>query len=318
VRCDRARILGAVTALALLSLAEGAIAQSKPAGNREAAARLFQEGKALLDAGQPIEACEKLVESDKLEKAVGTLGLLAACNEQQGRVATAHAFYLEAAARAKAQGDPRAQFAAERAEALRPKVPWLLLRLPVGTQGARVTKNGELVHPERIGSEFPVDPGTFEIAAQAPGKLDFKKVVTAKQGHRLVVDITFDVPRPLAATKIDDAGTFRTLAFVAGGVGVAGLAVGTGFGVMAMSQHDDSKELCNAQNQCTPEGGSLRDKAKTSALVSTIGFGVGIAGVAAGAVLFFTLGRSKAPSAATTLTPIASREVAGAVWSGTF
>src|SRR5262249_35480235 len=145
----------------------------------------------------------------------------------------------------------------DRAEALRPKLPWLLLRLPAGTPSATVTKNGELLHPERIGTEFPVDPGTFELVAKAPGKVDFRKAITVKQGEHLVVDITFDVQRPYEAGKTDSSATWRIVALAAGGVGVAGLALGTGFGVSAMSKNDDSKNknLCNAQNQCTPEGG---------------------------------------------------------------
>jgi hypothetical protein len=85
----------------------------------------------------------------------------------------------------------------------------------------------------------------------------------------------------------DDGGAKKTpiLAWVAGGVGVAGLAVGSVFGVMTLEKRDDIGDHCTGA-RCDATGARLHDDAQHLALVSTIGFAVGVVGLATSAVLF--------------------------------
>src|SRR6185295_11820463 len=73
-----------------------------PAG----AEKLFTEARKLLEAGKYAEACQKLADSHQLDPAVGTLLNLAQCYTKLGKTATAWATYQEAAAAAKAAGQP--------------------------------------------------------------------------------------------------------------------------------------------------------------------------------------------------------------------
>ena len=86
-----------LTAVATLSPAGFARAQGPgPGGSTQATAdvpapartadALFNEGTALLKAGKLDEACGKLAESQSTEPAIGTLGLLAYCHEQSGKL----------------------------------------------------------------------------------------------------------------------------------------------------------------------------------------------------------------------------------------
>jgi hypothetical protein len=68
--------------------------------------------------------------------------------------------------------------------------------------------------------------------------------------------------------------------------------VGTVFGISARSTYEDSNPHCTDDNVCFDEGLELRDEANKKAAFATVGFGVGIAGLAGGAILWFT-----APSA---------------------
>jgi len=86
---------------------------------------------------------------------------------------------------------------------------------------------------------------------------------------------------------------------VVGGVGVAALGLGAVFGLMASSQASgakDDKALC-PNKVCTPAGRTEIDGAETKALISTIGFGVGIVGIGAGIVLIVTAPKTTTGSA---------------------
>lgn len=74
-----------------------------------------------------------------------------------------------------------------------------------------------------------------------------------------------------------------------GGVGVAGVVVGTITGLVASSKTDDVKAECDSAAQlCTPKGISARDSAENFGWVSNISLGIGIAGVVAAGVLYLS------------------------------
>src|SRR5262245_25490005 len=93
------------------------------AGDSKAADEHFKRGKELLARGRVAEACAELATSDALDPSVGTLGLLAACHEKLGKVATAYREYAETEKRARAGRDERAEFAKAQAERLAAVVP---------------------------------------------------------------------------------------------------------------------------------------------------------------------------------------------------
>ncbi len=106
------------------------------------------------------------------------------------------------------------------------------------------------------------------------------------------------------------------MGLVVGAIGVVGLGVGTVFGLRAISKNDEAKEVCPRGNVCDEERGvDLTDDAKSAALVSNIGIGVGAAALVGGVVLYLT-----APSSQTALSvsPRVSRQSNGFVFGGRF
>ena len=81
-------------------------------------------------------------------------------------------------------------------------------------------------------------------------------------------------------------------AYLAFGVGAAGIAVGSVFGALALSQAGDVDDACPGGRCTRPEDvgaqSDAQDAARTKGWVSTIGFGVGVVGVAAGVILLVT------------------------------
>src|SRR5262245_30895164 len=110
-------------------LAAAAQAQER---QRSDAERLFEEGRALFQEKRFAQACTKLSESDRAEPSVGTRGLLAACHEQIGKLATAQREYVETAELARRAGDAREAFARDRAQALEARVPRLAVQRAEG------------------------------------------------------------------------------------------------------------------------------------------------------------------------------------------
>jgi hypothetical protein len=133
--------------------------------------------------------------------------------------------------------------------------------------------------------EVPAKPGPQTITV--PRLEDAPIVATpAAPSHEAT-------PGPTAPSQEDPGHTQRLVALGVGGAGIVGLVVGGLFGLSAKSKLDDSNASnhCDAANTCDATGLGLRSDAKSAALVSTIGFVVGTAAVAGGAVLWFTAPR---------------------------
>lgn len=336
----------AVLALALSLIPATAFAQ------RGEADRLFNEGKRLFDAGQFPKACELLSQSDKLEPTIGTLGLLAACHERQGLWATAYREYLETARRADEAGDKRAQFARDRAAQLRSRVPSMRIQFTKPDPTVQVLRGGEVVPPEDYSRPVMLDPGNYEVVAKAAGGGNWSYSAVLNVGDQLIVVIppteTFatgaapgpgpgpdsggpgpsagggpETPSPGLGGSLTvappDAGetvspTRKALPFIVGGVGVVGLAVGSGFGLSARSKRDESntEAICPLTAPTCP----AREEAQSAATISTVAFILGGVGVTAGIVLFATTpkGRSADQGVSLRVAPT----FGGAVARGTF
>jgi hypothetical protein len=286
------------------------------------------------------EACPKLEESQRLDPAGGTLLHLAICREHEGKIATAWAHYQEALASAKRDGRrDRAKIAQERIDALGPRLPRIRVRVAPANKklsGFSLTRDDVPVGEAQWDDAIPVDPGTRVLRAQAEGYKPWSASVDvpSKPG-----EVTVDVPalepdptrkaEPVVAPatketpgapprRIEEAQRGegqRTLGLVAGGVGVAGLAVGTIFGLISMSKKSEADKECQPPDRklCTQKGVDAGNAAITAGNVSTIGFIAGGVLVGAGAVLYFT-----APSGSVAVGPSASPGGASLVAVGTF
>ena len=168
------RVAFAFGALTLgMGLAPNALAQTT--SNSAAAQALFEQAPTLMAQGRPAEACPKLEESQRLDPGSGTLLNLARCYEQAGRLASAWNQYLEAAAAARSAGNKeRESEARKRAEALRPRLPSLLIAVSAEARaipGLEVLRDGQLVGAPQLGVPIPSDAGEHTLEARAPGRV---------------------------------------------------------------------------------------------------------------------------------------------------
>jgi serine/threonine-protein kinase len=292
-----------------------------------AAQALFDQGRALMKAKNYAEACPKLAESQRLDPGMGTQFHLADCYENQGKLASAWANFLEVASLAAASNQPDREKAAKaRAARLEPRLPKLTIVVPATSRapGMQVSRDGVAVGEVQWGSALPVDPGKREVTVTAPGRRTFTDAVTVNEGMAATIKVPALQPAPEGATapaapatapvaSAPPPGTASTLppadrpppeeassgpgplVIGLGVVGVVGLGAGTVLGLMAKSKYDDSKEHCRPtdENVCSAQGVDLRDDAMSLGTMSTVGFIVGGVALAGAGVLWITSGESK-------------------------
>ncbi len=299
----------ALTLLAslLVSAAPTASAREVNQTSKAGAEALFQDALRLMKAGQFPDACPKLARSQELDPAVGTLLYLAECYERIGKPAQAWATYRSAESAALHAGQTkRVEIAKGRADALEPTLPRLVIEVPPEhrVHGLALSFDGTPLAKASWGIALPVDPGEHRVDARAPKRESWSTTLTAEGGSHTVrvpmlveIDSTGPVSRvstsPIAGaranadTSAGAGGTQRTLGYVAGGVGVVGLAAGAVFGLRARSKQDDAKAYClpDDSSRCYPRGVALNDEAKSAATLSNVGFVTGGAALFGGVLL---------------------------------
>jgi hypothetical protein len=317
--------------------------------NKIAAEALFAEGRKLMAAGKPNEACPKFADSQKLDPSVSTLLNLANCYEKSGRTATAWATYKEAASAASvAKRTDLLGTAQKRAAALEPNLSKLQVTASSAPDGLEVKRDGATLGQSEVGIAIPVDPGTHTIEASAPKKLAWTTQVDVKEPGKTVtvnVPVLQDAPTPPApppsasvttsalppstattgaspppppppSATPETSSSRGTIGLIIGGVGVASVAVGTIFALNAKSKYNDSLGQCsvNDKNACTPSGVQMRDDARSAGNVATVGIGLGAALVAAGAVLWLTAPSSTESKTAIVVAPTLGGAVVRGRW----
>lgn len=295
-----------------------ALAPPVRAQNAAAAEVLFKKGRELFKKGEYEAACEKFAASQKLDPSAGTLLNLASCHEKQGRTASAWADFLAAARQANAQG--RANMAREakrRAAELEPDLSYLTITVAEPVAGIEIRRDGVLVDMTMIGSKIPVDPGEHRLEAMAAGHEPFSiLVIVGAEGDAQTASIPKlkvtapelsgsvtppkeqpvtqppgQVPPPAPVLPPDrdpeDASEeTHTAAYVVGALGIAALGAGAVFGGLAIAAHSEAEESCPSLTGCSADTLETRDRAEIFANIANVGVGLGLAGLAVGALLF--------------------------------
>lgn len=291
---------GLALALAASILAQPRLAAAQ-AADPAAADKLFNEGRELLAAHDYAAACPKFEESQRLDPGSGTLINLAECYAGDGRLAAAWRTFLEAAAAAQASGNTeRETVARRRAEELAPRVPKLQLSVRSSDPALQLTLDRTGLTRESWGAPLPLDPGMHELRASAPQRASWTHTFNVRADGAVtevtVPELAAEPIKPVTPPPSPHAGlpAQRIAALAVGGVGVAGVIVGTVFGLRSMSKHNESERHCPDIHDCNAAGIDAMQAAYRAGNVSTVAFIVGGVGLAGGAVLWFTSKPEKA------------------------
>jgi hypothetical protein len=321
------RLLRSAVAVVLASSVFVSRVEAQTASDKAAAEGLFDQGRAAMQEGDFNKACGLLERSQHIDPATGTLLYLAECYEKSGRTASAWATFREAAdAATAAKETQRARTGRERAQKLEPLLSRLTIQIAPETQqlaGLTVDRRDKQVQPALFNVPVPTDPGDYVITVAAPGYESWTGNVTvpdrsgrvsisvpalrkSNEPDKGAVAAAAAAPPPGAAgaqpgpadsqgaalttsTSSDSrSNSQRTMGLIIGAAGIVGVGVGTYFGFRAISKNSDAEEHCPEAHCKDQEGVALTDEARNAATAANIAFGVGLAALAGGVVLYLT------------------------------
>jgi hypothetical protein len=315
------------------TLAPAASAQNEEvrAGARAAAtegARAFHDQK-WAEAADLFSRAESLVHAPPhvlyLARAQVKLGQLVKAQENYNKIIREH---LDAAA-PKPFHDAQAEAARELRD-LEPRIASVKTSVQGDAKNLKVTMDDAVIPSALVGVQRPVDPGTHRFQASGDGQVSDVVTITVKEAARETVTLTLKpgAPPPVAAnaepapaspaaptpsaappsgapaapaavavdtTSAGGSNGTRAFAYVALGVGTAGVALATVFALGAKSRHDEADSLydqyqCGLPGNCNSTQQSaiteLDHEANNKKTLANVGLAVGIAGLAGGAVLF--------------------------------
>ncbi len=302
-----------VLASALWSFSGAAYAQSE--ADRATARELAREGQTAFDRGDFETAADHFARADALVHAPTLLLALARAQNKLGKLVQSYESYSRIIREGVPEGSPAVfkkayEEAKKEVEPVRARLGWVTIEIK-GPANARVSIDDTAVPSAAVGVRRAVNPGSHVIKAEADGFLPAEQSLSVTEGESAPVTLTLE-PDPnagaqpvagqnsaagssAAPTDIEpppdapraSGSTTRTLAFVALGVGAAGLVVGGVTGMMAIGKRGDLDDSCPG-GQC-PEGQRDNlDSYRTLGTVSTIGFIVGGVGAATGVTLLLT------------------------------
>lgn len=297
-----------VLALASLS-SSSAFADGPSAADKAAAKTLATEGDAALKKKDYKTAFDKFDQASRLVPDSATVALgLARAQVGLGKPVDAKESYNNVVRAAGLPGAAAAYKAAQRdaekeLKGLDAKMGGIVITVD-GPSDATLTVDGA---PAKAGERRAVNPGDRVVKGTAPGYRPAEEKVTVKEGGDTPVTLKMEKDAPKEAPKVEapavpeepppppppPSSGLRTGAYIAAGVGVAGLAVGGIFGLLAKGKHDDLKKTCLDGELCPMSEKGNIDSFKSNANISTIGFIVGGVGVVAAIPLFIASRPSK-------------------------
>jgi hypothetical protein len=207
------------------------------------------------------------------------------------------------------------RLALQRKAALEGQLQYLALEIELPLEGLDLTIDERPIPREKWADRLPVDPGVHHFAARAPGHAPLTGTVTVRDGTRVTVLTIGPVAAPTSGPdsararvtqpsgrvepmdRTSRADTYRTLGYVTTGIGVTGLAVGSVFGLVALSKKHDSDAQCHNQTDgqtCdNRRAQDLHNSAVVAGNYSTAFFVAGSVITAAGVTLLLTLPNKK-------------------------
>jgi hypothetical protein len=303
-RKSMARVAGLLFATVLL-LSAGARAAAPSDADRDRARESMQRGDELYQGKNYADALKMYQAADAIMNVPTTAAALARTLRKLGRLVDAREVALRAANAPQQPTDPAA-FARARTDAaamigeLDNAIPTLQVEV-LGASGGvtpQIRIDDDVLAIEVANAPRRVDPGPHTVAVQLPGQPMTIEKVTAQEGDKKRVTVRVAplaqsqsaaaaptlAPSAPAAPATSAANTsVSPLVYVGFGVGAAGILAGTVTGALSLSKTSDVKSQCEGTT-CPTSQQSEADTAKTLGWISTISFGVGLAGVGVGVV----------------------------------
>lgn len=279
------------------------------------AQKKFKEGSKAFEKEQYDKAIESFNASYEIVASPNAHVMLGRAQRKAGKLLEAYETLQAAVEEAKvlAIKVPKYQQAVDTANAelteIHADIAVLVIDVANAPPSTTLTVAGRPIAKERWKS-VPVLPGKIEVVAKSTEGREARQTVEAAAGSDPIVHLDLN-PQPAAveaapaappvaepppmppsppeapppAPVVESTHPLRPWAFVATGVGVAGLGTFAVAGMMARSTENDLEASC-PNDLCAPDLKSKVDKGHTEQTIANIGLAVGIVGTAAAVTLF--------------------------------
>lgn len=286
----------------------------------------FKKGEDLFKKKQYKESKAEYEEAEELFPGATPKYWIARNAEELGQFEEAAAWYDKAVELNKLKPELQKD-ATDRVAALKAKPAKVSVTSdPVG---ATITVDGKAL-AEKTPATLDLAPGKHKIVLVAEKKKPFEQEidVVAFKGAQLTATleavpekiadkvppppppVATTTPPPVTTPPVDaPRGRDHTWVYVTGAAAIVGLGVGTFFGVKALG---DKSDYDKSPTQ------DIHDRGTRNALISDMGFGIGVTLAITSAVLFFTAPSAEAPKAAGSLrvVPVAAPGPNGGGFAG--
>jgi serine/threonine-protein kinase len=289
--------------------------KAKP-GDKKAAGAAFKKGKDAFEKKDFKDAKESFLEAEEILPAATAEYYIGRSQEELGDYADAVKWYEKATSDGKLKEELAAD-AKSRTEALKKKPA--KVKVSSEPTGATIVVDGKPL-AEKTPAEIELAPGTHKVTLQAAGKKDSEQSVevaafTGGSINATLEDAPAAKPEPVAttppppptttttettttATVTPDTGKKdMTWVYVTGGAAIVALGVGTFFGIQALNDKSKFDDAVAANDGASAR--EHRDDGTRNALISDMGFGIGITLAVTSAVLYFTRPSSEEKAAST-------------------
>ncbi len=287
-----------VLALILIGAA-AAPARAQTTADLERGRDLFWQALSLEVAGDWAGALSRLQQVAQIKMTPQVRFHLARCKEQLGRLTEALGDYRLAEYEATKVNAAELNDMKAGRQSLEKRVPKLVVTVSPGLVDATVELDAIALGSIRLGKPTPIDPGEHMLLVRLPDGQSFVKRITVAEAITTKVKLTappgfvyqptqtkpVKVP-PNAVAQKSPGASAPAWAWVAGGVGAAGLVSASILWYVRARAIDDLDAQCNSGGNCPA---SLRDKQNQGEVVSIaapIAFGVGILGLGTAAYGF--------------------------------
>jgi hypothetical protein len=300
--------------MCLIGALTAAPAYAETEADRATARELAQEGQAAFDKGEYAVAADRFARADALVHAPTLLLALGRAQAKLGRLVQAYESYSRIVREGVPDGASKVfkkavEEAKREVEPIKARLAWATIQVQgPSASSAKVTVDADQVPAAALGVRRAVNPGDHVLRAEAEGFAPAEKPFHVSEGETVTLELALEpskeapastgagAPPPAPSAPVTKAAPpadsesgsgRRTFAFVALGVGAAGLTVGAITGVLAMRKHSDLEDAC-PDGRCPPGEQNDLDAYRTLGTVSTVGFVVAGVGAAAGLTLLLT------------------------------
>lgn len=292
---ERPRDLALALAISMGVILASWSASAQVTVNTEAQAQVrFARGRELFLARDYASALTEFRAANALVSSPNTRLYIARCLREMGHLAEAYLEFQRAASEAadRAVSEPRylptRDSARAEAAAIEPRLGRLVIRVPHPPPGITVRVGGTVVPSAGWDVPTPVDPGSVEVTATAPGWRPFQQTLEVRPGRVMEVTVEMElepVARPSPSTSATQGTTVQT----------SGESGGDESRNTHRSGEAQPSRTAHAPQDASTDTHSTARRTTTGGTVRSVGFGVMAVGMlgSVGVVTFGVLAQNR-------------------------